>query len=58
LLKLLDKVHPGLQEELVLKIAVLAESFAPNLEWYLDVIVSLLAKPGDFVGDDIWWRSC
>ncbi len=58
LLRLVDKVDPGLQEELVLKIAVLAESFAPNLEWYLDVIVTLLAKPGDFVGDDIWWRCC
>lgn len=43
---------------MVLKIAILAESFAPNLEWYLDVIISLLTNSGNYITDDIWWRCC
>ncbi len=58
MLKKSEKSDQNLKEELVLKIAILAESFAPNLEWYLDVIISLLAKPEEFVSEDIWWRCC
>lgn len=58
LLKYTDKVDANLKEELVLKIAILAESFAPNLEWYLDVIISLLTNSGNYITDDIWWRCC
>ena len=47
-----------MKEELVLKIAILAESFSPNLEWYLDIVISLLAKPEEYVNEDIWWRCC
>ena len=45
-----------IKEELVLKIAILSEKFAPNLTWYIDVIIRLLSKSGDYVTDDIWWR--
>lgn len=58
LLKYTEKVDIQIKEELVLKIAILAETFAPNLEWYLDVIISLLASSGSFITDDIWWRCC
>jgi len=34
----------------------LAEKFAPNLTWYIDVVIRLLSKSGDYVTDDIWWR--
>lgn len=45
-----------LREELVLKIAILAEKFASDLRWYVDVILQLISLAGDFVNDDIWFR--
>ncbi|KAI5421349.1 hypothetical protein KIW84_044967 [Lathyrus oleraceus] len=38
------------------KAAILAEKFAPDLSWYVDVIFQLIDKAGDFVSDDIWFR--
>lgn len=47
-----------LKEELVLKIAILAEKFALNLNWYVDVIVKLITTEaaGDYVSDEIRFR--
>lgn len=45
-----------IKEELVLKIAILSEKFAPNLTWYIDVVIRLLSKSGEYITDDIWWR--
>ncbi|KAI3502387.1 hypothetical protein L1887_30421 [Cichorium endivia] len=36
--------------------AILAEKFAPDLSWYVDVVLQLIDKAGDFVSDDIWFR--
>eukprot|EP00457_Paulinella_chromatophora_P000942 gb/GEZN01000944.1/.p1 GENE.gb/GEZN01000944.1/~~gb/GEZN01000944.1/.p1 ORF type:complete len:996 (-),score=239.00 gb/GEZN01000944.1/:356-3343(-) len=52
----LDKEEVDAREELVLKIAILAEKFAPNLKWYVDVVLQLISEAGDFVTDDIWHR--
>lgn len=46
----------AIREELVLKIANLAEKFASNYQWYVDVILQLISLAGDFVSDDIWHR--
>jgi AP-2 complex subunit alpha len=46
----------AIREELVLKIANLAEKFASNYSWYVDVILQLISLAGDFVSDDIWHR--
>lgn len=45
-----------MREELVLKIAILAEKFATDLRWYIDVILQLIQLAGDFVTEDIWYR--
>jgi len=45
-----------LKEEMVLKIAILAEKFADNLNWYIDVIIKLIEHAGDYVSEDIWFR--
>lgn len=58
LLKHTESQDINIREELVMKIAILAERFAPNLEWYLDIIISLMANAGDYITDDIWWRCC
>eukprot|EP01117_Protostelium_nocturnum_P020203 TRINITY_DN898_c0_g1_i1.p1 TRINITY_DN898_c0_g1~~TRINITY_DN898_c0_g1_i1.p1 ORF type:complete len:933 (+),score=327.40 TRINITY_DN898_c0_g1_i1:186-2984(+) len=46
----------AIKEELVLKIAILAEKFASDYSWYVDVIFQLVNLAGDFVTDDIWFR--
>ena len=44
------------RDELVLKIAILAERYAPDLRWYVDTIVTILGIAGENVSDDIWHR--
>lgn len=46
----------AIRDEMVLKIAILAERFAPNMQWYVDVVLKLIALAGDHVSDDIWHR--
>lgn len=43
-------------EEMVLKVAILAERFALNLMWYIDVIIKLIEFAGDYVDEDLWFR--
>lgn len=45
-----------LKEEMVLKIAILAEKYAENLNWYIDVIIKLIEYAGDYVSEDLWFR--
>ena len=33
---------PGMKEEMVLKIAILGERFAPSPQWYMDTILKLI----------------
>ncbi|CAI9105530.1 OLC1v1004467C2 [Oldenlandia corymbosa var. corymbosa] len=56
LLQYLSSADFAMREELSLKIAILSEKFAPDLSWYVDVILQLIDKAGDFVSDDIWFR--
>eukprot|EP00922_Rhytidocystis_sp_ex-Travisia-forbesii_P038543 GHVS01057395.1.p1 GENE.GHVS01057395.1~~GHVS01057395.1.p1 ORF type:complete len:1018 (+),score=123.86 GHVS01057395.1:165-3218(+) len=45
-----------LQEELVLKIAILVEKNAPDFSWYVDVVLKMIEYAPDCVSDDIWFR--
>lgn len=56
LLNYADECDFNLKEELIFKIAILSEKFAPDLKWYLDVVIRLLTNSGDYINDDIWWR--
>jgi AP-2 complex subunit alpha len=56
LLSYSDEPDQAIKEELVLKIAILAEKFADNLVWYIDVVVRLVTSSGDYITDDIWFR--
>ncbi|EFA74743.1 adaptor-related protein complex 2 [Heterostelium album PN500] len=56
LLSYLQTADYNIREELVIKIANLAEKFASNYSWYVDVILQLITTAGDFVSDDIWFR--
>ena len=46
----------SIREELVLKIAILAERFAPNVRWYVDASMDLIERAGEHVSEDIWHR--
>lgn len=41
---------------MVLKIAILAERFALNLNWYVDVIIKLIEIEGNYVSKEIRYR--
>lgn len=56
LLEILGPSDALLQEELVLKIAILAEKNAPNFKWYVDVVFRMLESAPEAVGDDVWYR--
>ena len=45
-----------IKEELTLRIAILAEKFADNLIWYIDVVVRLVSNAGDYITEEIWHR--
>ncbi|XP_022729205.1 AP-2 complex subunit alpha-2-like isoform X2 [Durio zibethinus] len=56
LLQYLSSADFTMREELSLKAAILAEKFAPDLSWYVDVILQLIDKAGDFISNDVWFR--
>eukprot|EP00940_MAST-03C_sp_MAST-3C-sp2_P002477 g2477.t1 len=58
LLSHLANADVSIREEMVLKIAILAERHAPNFKWYVDTILYIIRNSGSFIDDDIWHRAC
>ncbi|KAJ3213497.1 hypothetical protein HDU67_002831 [Dinochytrium kinnereticum] len=56
LLTYLNLADFAMREEMVLKIAILAEKFAMEYSWYVDVILQLITVAGDHVSDEVWFR--
>ncbi|KAI9320609.1 adaptin N terminal region-domain-containing protein [Dichotomocladium elegans] len=56
LLRYLQVADYNMREEMVLKIAILAEKFATAYSWYVDTILQLISTAGDQVGDEVWFR--
>ena len=56
LLEFLTDAEDDVREELVLKVAILAERWATKFDWYVDVILRLIQVAGPTVSDDIWHR--
>jgi len=52
----LVQADAAIREEMVLKIAILAEKYATDLRWYVDTILKLISISGDYVSDAIWHR--
>jgi len=46
----------AIREEMVLKIAIVAEKYARDMEWYVTTVLRLMELAGDQVSDDIWHR--
>ena len=45
-----------IKEEMVLKIAILAERFATNLDWYVDTVLQMIRVAGAYISQEIWHR--
>lgn len=48
--------EPQLKKDVALKIAILAEKYANDFSWYIDVCLKMLEVAGDYVSDDIIHR--
>ena len=40
----------------MLKVAILAEKYAADYTWYVDVILNLIRIAGDYVSEEVWYR--
>lgn len=56
LLKYLSTADYAIREEMVLKIAILAEKYATDSQWYVDISLRLIAMAGDHINDEVWQR--
>ena len=56
LLKYLQSADYAIREEMVLKIAILAEKYATEYQWYVDISLKLISMAGDHVSDEVWQR--
>jgi len=56
MLNYLKQADFAIREELVLKIAIIAEKYATDYSWYVDTILELIRIGGDFVGEEVWYR--
>uniref|UniRef100_A0A914GVD6 AP-2 complex subunit alpha n=1 Tax=Globodera rostochiensis TaxID=31243 RepID=A0A914GVD6_GLORO len=52
----LETADYAIREEMVLKVAILAEKYASDYTWYVDVILKLIRMAGDYVSDEVWYR--
>lgn len=56
LMKYLTTADYAIREEMVLKIAILTEKYATDIQWYVDISLKLIAMAGDHVSDEVWQR--
>jgi len=56
LLKFLERAEYTIREELVLKIALLAERHVSDYTWFVDIIIKLIRLAGDYVVDEVVYR--
>ncbi|KAF2097890.1 Adaptor protein complex AP-2 alpha subunit [Rhizodiscina lignyota] len=56
LLKYLQTADYAIREEMVLKIAILTEKYATDIQWYVDISLRLIAMAGEHVSDEVWQR--
>lgn len=56
MLNYLETADYSIREEMVLKVAILAEKYATDYTWYVDVILNLIRIAGDYVSEEVWHR--
>ncbi|KAF5398464.1 AP-2 complex subunit alpha [Paragonimus heterotremus] len=56
MLSYLEVADYSIREEMVLKVAILAEKYATDYSWYVDTILNLIRVAGDYVSEEVWHR--
>ncbi|XP_027007993.1 AP-2 complex subunit alpha-2 isoform X2 [Tachysurus fulvidraco] len=56
MLRYLETADYAIREEIVLKVAILAEKYAVDYTWYVDTILNLIRIAGDYVSEEVWYR--
>ncbi|XP_054997214.1 AP-2 complex subunit alpha-2 isoform X1 [Sorex araneus] len=56
MLSYLEAADYCIREEIVLKVAILAEKYAVDYAWYVDTILNLIRIAGDHVSEEVWFR--
>ncbi|XP_040183494.1 AP-2 complex subunit alpha-1 isoform X3 [Rana temporaria] len=56
MLSYLENADYSIREEIVLKVAILAEKYAVDYSWYVDTILNLIRIAGDYVSEEVWYR--
>ncbi|XP_067902892.1 AP-2 complex subunit alpha-2-like isoform X2 [Heterodontus francisci] len=56
MLNYLENADYSIREEIVLKVAILAEKYAVDYTWYVDTILNLIRIAGDYVSEEVWYR--
>ncbi|TRX94730.1 hypothetical protein FHL15_004502 [Xylaria flabelliformis] len=56
LLQYLQNADFAIREEMALKIAILTEKYATDIQWYINVSLRLVAVAGDHLSDEVWQR--
>lgn len=56
MLTYLETADYSIREEMVLKVAILAEKYAVDYTWYVDTILNLIRVAGDYVSEEVWYR--
>ncbi|XP_029107957.1 AP-2 complex subunit alpha-2 isoform X2 [Scleropages formosus] len=56
MLNYLETADYSIREEIVLKVAILAEKYAVDYSWYVDTILNLIRIAGDYVSEEVWYR--
>ncbi|CAB1422495.1 unnamed protein product [Pleuronectes platessa] len=56
MLSYLETADYSIREEIVLKVAILAEKYAVDYTWYVDTILNLIRMAGDHVSEEVWYR--
>lgn len=56
MLTYLETADYHIREEMVLKVAILAEKYAVDYTWYVDIMLNLIRIAGDYVSEEVWYR--
>ncbi|SBT38467.1 AP-2 complex subunit alpha, putative [Plasmodium ovale wallikeri] len=52
----LPYIDPYIQNEVIIKISILAEQFSPDLSWYIDVIFKMIEITHKSIFQEVWFR--
>jgi len=53
---ILPLADASLKEDMVVKIAIVAEKYSKDLSWYVDTMVQIILMAGDYVTEPVWYR--